>query len=252
MRILLICISVVIVLPCFGQDKLKAYVGLSQQALSDFSYTETQVELGLSISLTKGEISFFGAYHYYGNLSLFDDYGKQMPQYKLASQLMGGGIKYRVNKLSRFYSPIFGLSIVSEVSSNYRGERLAISNYEEKGEFFFRPSNRIGEIYDYNWSGTTPIYSNTYIYLSTPSILNFSFDNSFRIKNGLSINVGIGLSIARRSVHYKQWNYNEEEPPTVVGELNSTEYSFGEIKTLKNIYFTFGIKYVFSFKSKKE
>jgi hypothetical protein len=245
-------ISFIITLPCFGQEKLNGYVGLSQQVLSDFTYTETEVELGISLALKKSEILFFGTYLYFGNLSLQDDVGEQIPQYKFNSNLLGGGIKYRVNKLSRFYSPIFGFSVVSEVSSNYSGERLAISNYEEEGEFIFRPSNRIGEIYNFNWNGTTPMYYNTYIYLTTPLIVNLSFENSFKIKNGLSINVGIGLSIAKRSVHYKQWNSNEEEPPTIVGELNTAEHSYGEIKTLKNIYFTCGIQYVFSFKSKKE
>jgi|SRR5690554_54789 len=250
MKTILISIFIVLHLTCYSQVRIKTYVGLSQQWLSDFSYTESQVETGLSLVLKKGVISFFGAYHYYGNLSIRGDDEEYIPMYKFTSHLVGGGFKYRVNKISRFYSPVFGFSLVTEFASNYRGGRLGISNYDEKGELFFRPSNRISEIYNSN--GTTPLFYNTYIYLSTPLIANLFFENSFTISNGLSLNIEIGLSIAKRSVHYKQWNYNEEEPDTIIGELNSSAYSHGEIKNLKNLNFNFGIQYIFSFTPKKD
>jgi len=88
--------------------------------------------------------------------------------------------------------------------------------------------------------------------LSTSLIANLFFENSFKIKNGLSINIGIGLSIARRSVHYKQWYFSEDEPETIIGELDSSEYSHGEIKKFNNLNFRFGIQYIFSFRSKKD
>lgn len=252
MRLLIILISTFTALTCFNQERLKGYVGLTQQSLTDFSYVETQIETGLSILFKKGLLTFFGTYHYYGNLTIQGDDDEYISKYKFTSHLIGGGIKYRVNKSSRFYSPVFGFSIMTEVASNYSGKRLGISNYSENGEFIFRPSDRIGEIYDYNWNGTTPQYYNTYIYLSTPLIANLFFENSFKIKNGLFVNIGIGLSLARRSVHYKQWYFNEEEPATIIGELDASEYSHGEIKNLKNLNLSFGIQYIFSFKSKQD
>ena len=250
MRIRLIFILAFFTLTCQGQEKIQGYIGLSQQWVNDFSYTSSKLEAGPSFSIGKGALTIFASYQYYGNLSTQNLSYEDVKAFRFTSQLLGGGINYRINDLSKFYSPVFGFSIVTEISSNYSGKRLGIRNYNEKGEFFFIPTEKIGKIY--STSGENILFHNTYTYLSTPIIANFFFDNRFKISHGLFINLGIGFSIEKRSVHYKEWSPNEKEPETNLGNLNPSEDIHGEIKIINNLNFCFGINYTFPFKLKNE
>lgn len=228
---------------CHSQEKVKGYIDVSQN-LHSIIYTETNISFGINFPLETGSISLFGNYEYGGNWKIHSPYADRIvPAYKLDYHFLGGGVKYRILKKSKFYSPTIQLTALTEIVSHYRGNYIVRSDFNSEG-FFFQPTNYYSEPYVYGYP--KGYIKEIFYYVSTPFIGSILIGNEFKIYKELNVNLGIGFSMRGVKVRYKSWNTYESEPKADI----SNPYSLEGISWLKILDLSFGLNYTFSFKKK--
>jgi len=264
MKTFLLAIFLFLTLMCYGQEKMKGFIDLSQNfnyrlniPLKGFTNTKSNLTFGIDYKLTNTSISAFGTYAYGGvvNYTNFPTFHNSFSAYQLDYHLMGGGIKLRFRGRERLYSPTFKVIFLTEIASKYRGGKI-IASVSENREVYFSPTDRIYKSKKPSSNGTggsiTPHYY-TFNYISTPLIGVFYLGNEFKVTDNLNINIGIGYLFRAFRFYKNEWGLSETEPKVGIIQTHSLkETNYGEIEIEGYLEFEFGLSYFFSFKSKKQ
>lgn len=256
MRILII-ISMFCITNSYAQEKIKGFVGLSQNSDYNFITTESNLNFGIDYDFTDaGGASFFGIYAYGGVIgySTMTYLYKDFTKYQLDYHLLGGGIKIRFGGRDKLYNPSLRVSFLTEISSKYRGEKL-IGSVSENKEVRFSPTDHIYEVKKplYGGSGGPMIFQNylSYHYISTPLVASFFFGNEFKVADNLHINLGIGYLFRAFRFYKNEWKLDETEPEVKITQTHSLkETNYGKIETYGYLEFELRINYTFSFNKK--
>lgn len=258
MKTFLLAIFLFLTLMCYGQEKMKGFIDLSQNVNYGLTITESNLNFGIDYAFTNSSISIFGTYAY-GGVFVYDgvvNFNKNFSAYQLDYHLMGGGVKVRFRGRDKLYSPTFKATVLTEIASKYRGKGILASTSENK-EVHFSPTNHI---YEYKkWvqgsHGGSYVFQNykTYNYISTPLLGGVFFGNEFKATDNLSINLGVGYLFRVIRFYKNEWGLNETMPKVEIKQTHSLkETSYGNLETHGYLEFELGISYFFPSKSKKQ
>lgn len=192
-------------------------------------YNGTDLGLGIQRNTSKGNFGGLLIYRFGGSLV-----SNGLKPYIMNNHLLGGELNYHVLNESKKISPMLGLTLLTEVASNYGGKY--IRNYG--------PHNHPRPNWN-NYNNSISYYDSDY-YASTPFVGNIVLGCDFQLIKGLNFNMALGYGVRIMKIRYKKWDADQSEP---AGDL-SDKYSLKEGKLLHCIDLQIGFNYAFPFKKK--
>lgn len=177
-------------------------------------YMGTNLSIGGELATKKGNVSCSAIYQYGG--------GWYNKLYEFDYHMLGGGVKYRLLNDNKIVSPLFGMMLLTEIASDYRGKYL----------LYYRPVDYFSSLYD------------TRYYVSTPILGNITIGCDFRLTRGLHINIGFGYGYRFIKTRYDKWAFIESE-------MSMKKYSVEENKQFHFLDVQVGLSYSFPLKKKE-
>lgn len=229
-----------------SQDEINGFVDVSQSSDLFINFTETDLSFGISLPIRKHNLRIFFSYQFGGN------YGRDsIKPYAMNYHFIGGGFNYTFFSSDRVYSPTLKLQILTEIYSDYTGQKML--NHNDGEDFMYFPCNDVGNLY-YTDKYVIGIYGhNAFDYISTPLITSIFLGNEFRIARNLFVNLSLGYQCRVIRVHKKSWNISETEPQSqIIDRYKIKRTQFGYTKAFHNFEFSLGINYTFPFKKQPQ
>ena len=232
--------SVLFSLLSFSQEnETKMSVQLSNgtffRILDDYRdlYNLTKLDVGLNFQRAKGDFYLYVTYGYNTDFLSPIEEGKNNPNFpNFKSHTLGGSFKYHLLSNQKKVRPYFGLSILSEVATNYRDGMMT------RNSFFIidRPINSFTNYYLSNISN---------FYHSTPFLGTLSLGCDFRLSEHVRLNLSAGYALKKMKYKYLEWSDGDDYREM----LKSAPV---ESKMFHFINAQLGLNYTFSIMKSKE
>lgn len=225
---------------CIGQKKVRGYVSLEQNFNFSFDYNcETNFNFGVTYPLKNSNLTLIGSYYFGGNIN-----NRNLTEsYRLTYHLLGGGIKYRIGAIHKFYHPALRVNLSTQFATNYKGGNLDEISDEGKARFYPNTTSSY-PIYKTNYQpySQTLVGHYAYYYVSSPLLGSIFFDNEFKLFDDFYFSVSIGYLFRAYQYQKVSWSLNEPKPALNTKTINFT--------TLYNhhLEFAIGLNYTFDFK----
>ena len=231
-------LSLIIALSSYSQEnetRMSAQLsnGFFTRIFDNYSnlYNLTKIDLGLNFQRPKGDFYLYATYGYKTNIISSEDKAIGKIQFAYKSHMIGGSFEYHLLSNQKKVRPYFGLSILSEVATNYRDGFL--------GRMAFEIINY------YTYLTVYPYTSyNSNFYHSTPFLGTLSLGCDFRLSKDLRLNLSAAYGLKKMKYKYLEWKDGDDYRE----KLKSAPV---ESKTFHYINAQLGLSYNFSFKKSK-
>ncbi|PKR81841.1 hypothetical protein CW751_00440 [Brumimicrobium salinarum] len=195
-------------------------------------YNLTKIDLGINFQRAKGDFYLFVTYGLNTNLLLSSQKSAGLTVFSYKSHMFGGSFEYHLLSIQRKVRPYFGMSILSELATNYKDGFMTPNSFY----IINKPLNSMTNSYLFNISN---------FYQSTPFLGTLSLGCDFRLSKVVRLNFSMGYSLRKMKYKYLEWydgdNYREMLKNVPV-----------ESKMFHFINAQLGLNYTFSIMKSKE
>ncbi|PKR81845.1 hypothetical protein CW751_00460 [Brumimicrobium salinarum] len=181
----------------------------------------TTLELGADFQKKNGDIYLYFTYGF--NTSFL-----------YRGHFLGGAFEYHFLKNQKKVRPYFGVSVITEVATNYKGGFLGEDSFLTNDSHIHTSAGN--NISSFNSSG---------FYQSMPFLGSFSVGCDFRLMKDLHLNLSVGLALQKLKYKYLEWEDHEDYREILKGTpVKSMMFSYVNPRL--------GLSYAFSFKKKEK
>lgn len=232
-------------LPALGQNdslialsKVKVIVGGSSSLVPMFvnaRFMYANGFLGVSLPVKKGRFSICGTYKFQGNITyrsseLGQKYLGDMPNPAFLQRVHFIGVEsYYTVFEDKIISPLLGLSILTQISSNYKNGLLSSINLPTLNYNYYPPSGM----------NDSHSYYESYFYQQTPFMLDAMLGVSFKVFKGFRIDFSLVNTIQLIQRKHLVWDNDDWRTPEIEAAIkdvplkNSWKENFGLRLTFK-------------------
>lgn len=230
------------------KNKVQPSISITNMGMIDFTFTNicdlTNVGIGVNVNLNKGRLALYGAYGFLAELPIWT----HGPLVK--NHFLGLSLEYSIFGDEKKVRPFIGLSLLSEIATNYRNgymDESFLSSDDPVAGYGTVPMGSHG-------SGPYKIGYNTNFYYSTPFLGSLLVGCDIHLAKGLRLSIAAGYGL--RIMRYRNvvWTV-ESDTPYLTEEVNVEELLKDKIvqnKAFHFMEFQLGLSYTFSFNKKEK
>lgn len=210
------------------ENKLQVIVGITNVFSREESYNvylRKGIYTGGRWKLKSGIIGIYGMYQ-------FTNYNSRPSfNFDFQSHLLGGAVEYRILNANKRISPFISISLLSEISTNYKYKYLNIDHWYPMSEPF-----------ETTTSNPTKEYYYARFYESIPFYTSFLVGCDVILSKNLGVNLGAGYGLTQMNTKWNYWGGAKELSKEQIEALSINTDWFDMLDIKLGVTYTFSVK----------